>query len=255
MTHPDPTQRFSDRVENYVKYRPGYPAQTIPFLAQAIGLRPDSVIADVGSGTGILTGLFLRNGNPVFAVEPNKEMRAAAERLLAGYPDFTSLDGTAEAIPLPDHSVDFVTAGQAFHWFDAAKARAEFGRVLQPGGWVVLIWNDRRLEVSEFSAAYEALLQRYATDYRHVNHQNLDEAAFTRFFGSGGYKIQAFENVQYFDLAGFTGRLLSSSYAPLAGHPAHAPMLAELPVIFERYQRNGQVSFEYQTQVYYGQLE
>lgn len=220
---PDPTRRFSDRVENYVKYRPDYPTQTIPFLVQAVGLQAESAIADVGSGTGILTGLFLRNGNPVFAVEPNKEMRAAAERLLAEYPRFTSLDGTAEAIPLPARSVDFVTAGQAFHWFDAAKARAEFLRVLRPGGWVVLIWNDRCLADSEFSAAYEALLQRYATDYRQVNHQNLDEAAFTRFFGPGGYKIQAFQNAQYFDLPGLTGRLLSSSYAPLAGHPAHAP--------------------------------
>ncbi|HWY76835.1 MAG TPA: class I SAM-dependent methyltransferase, partial [Verrucomicrobiae bacterium] len=211
-------------------------------------------IADVGSGTGILTELCLKNGNVAFAVEPNEEMRAAADRLLAGYPGFRSIKGTAEATALPDQSVDLIVAGQAFHWFDRQRARSEFARILRPGGWVVLIWNDRRTSSTAFLRDYEELLQTCAVDYRAVDHKQVDAAAIGSFFEPGPLKRSVFENRQVFDFEGLKGRLLSSSYAPEPGHPKHTPMIEKLDLIFHKHQQNGRVVFEYDTLVYYGQL-
>ena len=149
----DPTQRFTSRVEHYVRYRPSYPRDLLDLLETRCGLSSASVVADVGSGTGILSELFLENGNRVIGIEPNKEMREAAERRLRRHPRFTSVAGTAEATTLDDASADFVAAGQAFHWFDPERARTEFSRILKPGGWVVLAWNLRRKEATPFLPA------------------------------------------------------------------------------------------------------
>jgi SAM-dependent methyltransferase len=242
-------------VENYVKYRPGYPSAIVSLLQVECGLTADSVIADVGSGTGILTELFLKNGCPVFGVEPNREMREAAERLLAGYTRFTSVEGRAEATALDDHSVDFVTAGQAFHWFDQAQARREFARILRPGGWVVLVWNERRREATPFQIAYEHLLQTYGTDYQEVDHRRTTrEDVLASFFAPAGYRQAAFANRQVFDFESLRGRLLSTSYLPEEGHPNFAPMLDALHAVFQAHQAAGQVVFDYDTHVYYGQL-
>jgi len=249
----DSTQRFSSRVENYIKYRPGYPAGVLDLLKGRCGLTSTSMVADIGSGTGILTELFLRNGNRVFAVEPNREMREAAERLLRRYPNLTSVSGTAETTTLPDRSVDFITASQAFHWFDCERSRREFIRILKPGGWGVLIWNERRM-VSLFAKAYEHLLRTYGTDYEEVNHKHTDARVIGPFFGANGYEQAGFPNRQIFDWEGLKGRLLSSSYAPEPGHPRHVPMLEALNTLFSRYQTDGKVVFEYDTLVYYGQL-
>lgn len=250
----DPTRRFSTRVDNYIKYRPSYPSALIELLMQECRLTPASIIADVGSGTGILSELFLKHGNVVYGIEPNLEMRTAGERLLSSYPHFCSVAGTAEATSLPGSSVDFVTAGQAFHWFDKARARAEFYRILRPDGWVMLIWNDRRIGTSPFLEAYEQLLQTYAPDYPAVNHKQVDDAVIGPFFGAGGFKRHVFPNQQLFDYAGLQGRLLSSSYAPEAGHPNHEPMLAALEQIFQAHQVDGHVAFAYDATVYHGQL-
>lgn len=252
---PDPKQRFSTRVENYIRYRPGYPPGVIATLQEVCGLSPAARVADIGSGTGLLARGFLDLGCRVFGVEPNPEMRAAAERLLADDPNFSSLDGSAEATGLPDACVDFLTAGQAFHWFDPPRARQEFARILRPGGWVALVWNERRVESTAFLCDYEALLQMHGTDYRQVDHRNVEASpdALPGFFG-GPYHQVRFDNAQVFDYAGLEGRLLSSSYAPGPGHPDHAPMLAELRRIFDRHQRGGRVVFEYDTNLYYGHL-
>jgi SAM-dependent methyltransferase len=251
----DPTQRFSTRVENYIKYRPSYPSQVMATLRDECKLTPASLVADIGSGTGLLSELFLRNGNRVFAVEPNPEMRLAAERLWQDHPNFVSLPGRAEATGLGDHSLDFIVAGQAFHWFDQSLARLEFSRILKPAGWVMLVWNERQTSSSPFLAAYEGLLQRYATDYTQVDHRYVvDEAALSRFFGPNGYQQKAFPYRQNFDYDGLRGRLLSSSYTPEAGHPNHAPMLAGLSQVFQAHQVDGRVAFEYTTNMYYGRL-
>ena len=250
----NPTQRFSSRVENYIKYRPTYPPAILDVLTAECGLSPASVVADIGSGTGILTRLFLNNGHRVYGVEPNHEMREAGERLLGHYPKFTSVAGAAEATTLTDQSVDFVVAGQAFHWFDPGAARSEFVRILEPGGWVVLVWNSRRTSGTPFLEAYEQLLRTYGTDYAAVSEKQIGAEAASAFYGEAPFRLRTFDNVQQFDLEGLKGRLLSSSYTPQAGHRNYAPMLENLTSIFEAHAVNGRVAFEYDTRLYFGQL-
>ena len=248
----NPTTRFSNRVENYVRYRPGYPPEIVDLLRVECGLTQASAIADIGSGTGKLSELFLKTGCLVFGVEPNREMREAGER--SNLPNFTSIDGTAEATTLPDRGVDFITAGQAFHWFDPAKCRAEFLRILKPGGWLVIIWNDRRNDTTPFLADYERLLAEFGTDYSDACHRRSDKPEVIRAFFGKEPRFKNFYNTQQFDFDGIKGRLLSSSYAPEAGQPKHEEMLAELKRIFDKRQENGRVAFEYDTHVYYGHL-
>jgi SAM-dependent methyltransferase len=248
---PAPEQRFSDRVENYVRYRPSYPQEIITLLQCEAALTPQSVIADVGSGTGISAGLFLRAGCTVHGVEPNRDMRKAAERLLTTDPNFHSVNGSAQATTLPDHSVDFIVAAQAFHWFNTPETRAEFTRILKPGGHLVLIWNERKLDATPFLCAFETLLLTFGTDYTAIRHENIDAMALHSFFG-GAYDTFTFANEQHFDFEGLQGRLLSSSYAAAAGQPGHEAMIAELNRIFDTHQVSGQVCFEYDTRVHVG---
>src|SRR5215510_9316455 len=250
----DVTQRFSSRVDNYIKYRPGYPNEVIETLRSECGLTSGSIVADVGSGTGILTEMFLRNGNTVYGIEPNREMREAAERLLKDYSRFRSVAARAEETTLDDASVDFVTAGQAFHWFDREKAGREFARVLTQQGWIALIWNERVTTTTPFLVAYEQLLKDYSTDYEQVDHRRIDDDVIRDFFGSDDFRLKQFNNIQVFDYEGVKGRLLSSSYAPEEGHTNYKPKLAELERIFQAYQNEGRVVVEYITQMYYGQL-
>lgn len=249
----DSVSRFSDRVENYIKYRPHYPKEIMDYLKNEGVLKDDSILADIGSGTGISTEMFLKNGNKVYGIEPNKEMREAAERLLAGYENFRSINGTAEKTTLPDDIIDLVTAGQAFHWFDIPKCKAEFKRILKPEGNVVLMWNSKQLDSTPFMAAYEKMLVEYGTDYTEVKHENLDDEIFGKFFDNGCV-VKKFANIQVFDLAGVKGRLLSSSYAPNESHPDYEPMVRELARIFSKYSVNGKVDFEYVTLVYSGKI-
>lgn len=249
----DPTRRFSNRVENYLKYRPTYPPAIISVLETECGLTPESVIADLGSGTGLLTEPFLKNGNPVFGVEPNPEMRVAGERVLARYPKFSSVNGAAEATTLADHSVDFVMAGQAFHWFNREAARAEFLRILQPGGWVVLAWNGYRVESSPLMAAYQDLVVCYGTDYSEVRREIIACDVET-FYAPGRCKCARFEFQQAFDYEGLKGRLLSASYAPESDHPNYEAMLRDVRRIFDASEKDGRVEFNYETELYYGRL-
>lgn len=247
------TKRFSDRVEDYVRYRPGYPPEVLELLRLECGLRPAHVIADIASGTGAFTRLLLENGNLVFAVEPNTAMREAGTQLLRSFDKLTALDGTAEETMLPSSSVDFVTAAQAAHWFDRAPARAEFVRILKPGGWCVLLWNERCTTETPFLRDYEQLLLTYGTDYKEVRHERTT-ATISEFFSPAKYQERIFELRQQFDFEGAAGRLLSSSYAPRAGQPNHEPMMAELQRIFDAHARKGVVEFEYNTRVFYGRL-
>jgi len=247
------TSRFSDRVENYVLYRPGYPPQALEVLQDECGLCPEHVVADIASGTGKWTQMLLENGNAVFGVEPNGEMRRAAERLLAQFPKFTSVAGTAEATTLGDAGVDFVTAAQAAHWFDRAASRREFARILKPGGWLVLLWNERRLEATAFLREYEQLLLTYGTDYEDIRHERTT-AEMHEFFDPKPFEERGFPMRQEFDFTGLEGRLLSSSYAPGPGHPKHQAMREELRRIFDAHAVHGWVGFEYKTRVYYGHI-
>ncbi len=253
QTRLDPTQRFSDRVENYIKYRPRYPDTLLPLLERELGLTSDSVIADIGCGTGISSEPFLKNGNKVYGIEPNDPMRNAAQRLLADYPKFHAFKGTAEATTLPDQRIDFIFAMQAFHWFDREKAKTEFLRILKPAGHAILIWNSRKKGVSPFLEAYEQLLQQYATDYSTVRHENVDEDSLRTFLGPT-FTHHRLDNQQIFDFEGLQGRLLSSSYVPREDHPNYQPLLRELRRTFDRFQQDGAVIFAYDTDVYWGNL-
>jgi SAM-dependent methyltransferase len=249
----DPVARFSNRAEDYAKYRPSYPAGVLEILRADCGLMESSTVADVGSGTGILSKLFLKDGNPVIGIEPNAAMRQSAERLLAGFSNFVSIDATAEATTLEPASVDFITAGQAFHWFDREKARREFARILRPGGWVVLIWNERRLDSTAFLRDYEDLLRHYGTDYDKVRHENV-VGEIAQFLAPGALQLKSLDNVQHFDFESLKGRTRSASYTPEPGTPNFEPMFAKLEEIFNAHESDGIVTFEYETRVYYGHL-
>jgi SAM-dependent methyltransferase len=250
----DPKLRFSSRVENYIRYRPGYPTDILQPLIASCGLRPGSRVADIGSGPGNLARVFLEYGCVVTGVEPNDEMRAAGERLLGGQPGFLSQAGSAEATGLPAASFDFITAGQAFHWFDPEKTRPEFVRIIKPGGWLVLVWNERRIDASPFLIAYERLLRDLSLDYDAVSHRHFDPARIDDFFAPLPVQLVTFRNVQAFDYQALEGRALSSSYVPEPGAPRHESFLSGLRAIFEQHQQEGQVCFDYDTNVYYGQL-
>ena len=246
------TRRFTSRADNYARYRPTYPAAALDWLWSAAGLSAGRAVADVGSGTGILTALLLARGATVYAVEPNAAMRAAAEAALGHHPGFVSVDATAEATTLPDASVELITAGQAFHWFEAEAARAEFGRILRPGGAVALIWNSRDKGAGGFVADYEALLNAFAPSYRRVRHgSRMDKIA--RLF-AGGYEMRVFDHERPLDYDSLLGGLLSGSYSPLPGDPRYEPMVARLEVLFAAHQRDGRVVMPYRTQVYFGRL-
>lgn len=251
----DTLNRFSNRVDNYIKFRPDYPVEILTFLKQKGFLSSESVIADIGSGTGISSELFLKEGHKVIGVEPNREMREAAEKLLSGYNNFKSVDATAENTGLGNKSVDLIVAGQAFHWFDKEKCKEEFKRILKPSGVVVLMWNDRRTDTTQFLEAYEDFIKMFATDYLQVNHKNIDEKIFNNFFGESNYKMESFLNFQYFDLEGLKGRILSSSYMPAEGHKDFDFMMSVLKKIFTRFQEDGKVTIEYDTKLYYGKLK
>jgi SAM-dependent methyltransferase len=250
----NPTQRFSNRVADYVSARPSYPAALLDLLAAECGLGPGADVADVGAGTGILTRLLLERGARVFAVEPNGPMRAAAAQALGDRPGFVGVAATAEATTLPDASIDLITASQAFHWFEPAATRREWARILRPGGNAALIWNDRHSSGSPFAEEYEQLLVTHGDNYTGVNYRRTGDAQVRAFFGGDHVRRAAFPWVERFDLDKLQRRLLSASYAPVAGQPGHEAMLAALHALFARHQRDGAVELPHDTVVYYGPL-
>jgi SAM-dependent methyltransferase len=241
-------------VDDYVRARPTYPPAALDFLAAGGKLSPGNAVADVGSGTGILTRLLIDRGLSVFAVEPNPAMRRAAQDALGAHPNFHSVDGRAEATGLPDASVRMVAAAQAFHWFEPEATRMEFRRILALRGTVALLWNERLTGPDPFSRDYEGLLLDFGTDYRQVDHRRIDATALERFFGRAPVS-RAFPHVQSLDRGELCARLLSSSYTPAAGIPGHAEMLEELGRLFDRHQVSGRVTMMYDCHVHIGWLD
>jgi len=250
----DSGERFTGRASDYVKYRPGYPPEIIGLLERDCGLTPKWRIADIGSGPGNLTKLFLKNGNPTYGIEPNEEMRLAGERMLTPFRWFRSVNATAEATTLGDGSVEMVTAGQSFHWFDVEKARTEFRRILRPGGWVVLVWNDRKKDGTSFMQHYERVLEAMAPEYRKSRQGKTPEDAVHRLFMPGTPKSAQFPTIVERTWEATMGYALSTSYVPKSGQPGHHQLMEALRDIFERHQANAKVKFLYDTRVFYGQL-
>jgi len=244
----DPTLRFSARVDTYARYRPDYPAAVAALAQRECGMRPGHVVADIGCGTGLLARLWLERGCEVIGVEPNRDMREAGQRALTGEPRFRAVDGRAESTCLAAASVDFVTAGQAAHWFEPDAAHAEFARILKGGGWLLLVWNERKRQPG-FMREYETLIVEYAPEQPRVEPRRI-----ARFFGNDEWRMMRFDHFQTLDCEGLRGRLASSSYAPLPGTEAFAALTARLDGVFARYQRDGAVAIEYDTEVYYGRV-
>lgn len=245
-----PTQRFSDRVEDYVKYRPHYPPELTGVLRDQLGLLPSWLVADIGSGTGVSTLPFLENGNRVLAVEPNEAMRQAAEALLQENPLFRSINGSAENTTLEDHSIDLIFSGQAFHWFNNAATKAEFDRILKKDGHMVIAWNERDVR-QPFQQAYEAVMQENLEEYKTVNHKNITADVMAGFFAPRPMTIITLTHAQEFDEAGLKGRLLSSSYCPKSG-PVHDRLMEAIHALFRQYNHKGEVRFDYVTHIYCG---
>jgi SAM-dependent methyltransferase len=243
-----PTQRFSNRVENYAKYRPSYPPAIIPFFEMTLGLRKDQRIADIGSGTGLFAKPLLAQGYTVTCLEPNEDMRRAGERELGQHPGFTSRRHAAEHTGLRSGSVDLITVAQAFHWMDPAATKKEFQRILKPGGHTVLVWNLRRKH-TPFMEGYDALKQEFAIDGYINNH--VEEAAIQDFFAPAALNIETFSNPQRLDFDGLKGQLLSSSYIPLPGHPRYDAMIAALADLFVEHNQHGFVTMLYETKLYW----
>lgn len=249
----DPTERFSNRVEDYIKFRPSYPDVAIDTIIREAGLSAGSTVADIGCGTGISSRPFLERGIRVFGIEPNDAMRAAAIEYLAEFSNFAAYNSSAEATGLKEGSVDAVIAAQAFHWFDAERTREEFRRILRPSGSVVLMWNERLLDATEFLRDYEELLLRYASDYTEIRHDKFGPDVLGRFFDAAFERFE-FKNIQLLDLDGVIGRVRSSSYMPNADSPVYGELIDSLQALFAKHAENGRIEIFYETRVYISRL-
>lgn len=250
----DSTRRFSDRVDDYVRYRPGYPDELVAVLIEGCGLKAGAAVADIGSGTGIFTARLVDAGLQVNAVEPNREMRRAAERMLGAKPGFTSIAAPAEATGLGPESVNLITAAQAFHWFNNEVVQTEFRRILRPDGHLALIWNRRRIRQS-LQQKFESVLRRRAPEYGKVNHMSLDDREIGAFFGAVPPEKLCFEYRQRLDFDGLLGRVKSSSYCPLEGSDEFDKLRDDLLALFDDYASDGAIDFEYDTHLYLGQMQ
>lgn len=251
---PNTVERFTNTVANYVKYRPSYPQETICVLQQYCGLTSNSIVADLGAGTGIFTELLASQAKTIYAVEPNEKMRLAAEETLKNYDNIIFGAGTAEATQLTSQSVDLITMAQAFHWVNPTAAKEEFKRILKPNAWVALIWNVRQ-NSSSFMQAYEDLLEEFGIDYHQVAvEHNVAYKELEKFFAPNPVQQIVFENQQAADWSGFKGRLLSTSYVPKEQDDNFGAMLLRAEEIFQQEQKNGQVTFIYATKIYLGQV-
>ncbi len=247
-------ERFNKRSDKYEKYRPRYPDELLELLKKETGLNTSSAVADVGSGTGILSELIIRAGCKLFCVEPNEEMRRVAFQKFEGFENCEIIDGTAERTTLPDASVDIIVVGQAFHWFDPLESRREFGRILKQGGYVALVWNTR-IEVTEgMNFEYERMVKKYSPGYRESGSRTLERGSIDRFF-NGNYRLFKLTNGQTLDLEGLMGRYLSSSYAIDEKNANFNYLKSDLSRAFSKFEKDGHVTLKYETEVFLGGID
>lgn len=245
-------ERFEGRAEDYSKNRPGYPRELLRTLKNEFGFSRSDVVADVGSGTGILSELFLENGNVVYCVEPNKDMRRVAEERLERYiPRFVSVDGRAESTTLKDRSIDLITVGQALHWFDPDRTRAEFARTIRKRGHVAVVYNYRRRR-GAVGQAYAALVNRYEKDKASVPYAR--DAYVKKFLGNGDFRKFVMPNSQSLDLEGMLGRLASSSYMPRRGSREWTDVEEDASKMIREHGDKGTLVLRYDTTMYVGRI-
>lgn len=250
MTATDSKQRFSDRVASYIAGRPHYPSAVVTHLESIGALRAGHVVADVGVGTGLSAEPFLKAGYRVVGIEPNEPMRRGGAEYLSHYADYEARDGNAEASGLAPASVDLVIAGQAFHWFDAARFRAESLRILRRGGWAALIWNDRSRDATPFLAGYEALLVEYGTDYLSIRHGHEASEDIAAYFGGSIPAPAHIEHARRVDWATMAAQAASASYLPAPGRPRHDEFFAALRALFDAQAVDGTVELRYRCRIH-----
>lgn len=241
-------ERFTDRVVDYEKFRPSYPKEIIQVLKEHIGLNKKWLVADIGSGTGLSTQLFLENGNDVFAVEPNREMRESLLHHFKTYRNLIALNATAEATSIESGCVDLIFAGQSFHWFDRVACQKEFGRILAENGHIVLVWNQRDPE-DAFQQEYEDFLLNHIPSYQSVSHKNISDDDLKHFFGSRPMHKVSLPNQQILDLRSFLGRVRSSSYFPKE-QDENKTLYDDLRLLFDKYAISERIVFKYMTEIY-----
>lgn len=246
----DSTERFSVRVEAYLAGRPRYPAAIVSHLAERGALPAKATIADIGIGTGLSAEPFLAAGHRVIGIEPNAPMRKAGAEYLARHADFDMREGSADATGLPTASVDLVLAAQAFHWFEAARFRTESLRILRPGGWTALVWNDRDLDGTPFLAGYEALLIEHGTDYLAIRYRHQDTDAIPVYFGGRTPVPAEFRHMRRMNWEAISALAQSASYLPAAGQPGHAELMAALRRLFDACAEHGSIEMRYTCRVH-----
>ncbi|MFD2177915.1 class I SAM-dependent methyltransferase [Veronia pacifica] len=243
-------ERFTEKVADYVRFRPDYPEDVIDILAHYADKK--SQVADVGSGTGIFSKQLLESGYCVYGVEPNDNMRQAAEDALSDDVSFTSLNGSAESTGLDAASVNMITAAQSFHWFNNIATKEEFRRILTHDGVVAIIWNKRDLR-SLFHREYDQLLKRYAVDYLKVTHLSITDQEVEAFFDHFEKK-HVCPHRQMMNFEQLVGRLRSSSYCPPQGSGEYQILVDQLEKLFNSHREGDHLYFEYQTCVYVGRM-
>jgi ubiquinone/menaquinone biosynthesis C-methylase UbiE len=248
----DFTKRFTGRAFFYSTSRPGYPERILDILRAEVGFDKTFIIADIGSGTGLLSQLFLENGNRVLAVEPNDEMRNFAEESLNKFPKFLSVQGTAEHTGIESASVDLVTVGQALHWFNCEASSSEFTRILKDNGHVCIVYNDRDNE-DLFMKDYDLIVRNYARNRASV--PSIDDAYLSKFFKNEKYSKFSLPNEQTLDLEGLLGRMTSASYMPSpSDENQFAKLREEVARLFKKYEKLGRVRLLYDTSVILGKI-
>lgn len=249
------SERYSDKTEDYAKYRPNFPDELVEYLYMKGDISNTAVIADIGSGTGRFTRLLLEKGNLVYGVEQNNEMRIKAEELLSQFSKFVSIKGSAERTGLEDKSIDLITIAQAFHWFNKEESLMEFKRILKDNGQVFIVWDDFVSDYNDFTKELSAA----SSTFRNVQPQS-DVKKSTRnemieeFFKDNKYITTTFMREIYQGFDGIKGGMLSASYAPKLGEENYEVFILELQRVFDKYQNNGSVCTAFRSVCYLGRL-
>ena len=253
----DTKNRFSEKVENYVKYRPHYPKKLIEFMEMHDILKKDYVIADVGAGTGKFTELLLQSGYTVNAIEPNRPMLKACKEIYGKYSNLKCIEGSSDVTTLADNSVDLITTAQAFHWFEIEDTKTEWERILKPNKYVALIWNSRLKgeKTTPFQRQYEEFVKKYGKEYTRMQENFRVQEKIDILFKKNGYLEFHTPYSQTFNFGSLMGRALSSSYMPQPRDKLYPKMVEALKALFENHQVENQVSIEYDTELIYGKLD
>jgi len=230
--------KFSDKADNYAKYRQGYSEDILEYFSE-YGFSSNSIVADVGSGTGKLTKIFLENGNTVYAIKPNDNMRNIADSLLNGFKNYISINGSAENSTLQNGIIDFVVVGQAFHWFDAPKALIEFKKILKKNGVLSIIWYHRKTD-TPFWKGYENILKDNIPEYKGSNYRNFTDEIMEKYF-SGDYKKVEKIYSRELDFVELLGSFSSSSYTPKEDTIEYRNLSKLLNGIFIKYMKNNKI--------------